>query len=77
MITGKIAYVTGGMGGIGTSICRKLHDSGHKVIAGCGPNRDFEKWFYVLLLHFMTADLFQLNKFNWIELISKDSSESD
>ena len=44
MSTGKIAYVTGGMGGIGTSICRKLHDSGHKVIAGCGPNRDFEKW---------------------------------
>jgi len=44
MITGKIAYVTGGMGGIGTSICRKLHDSGHTVIAGCGPNRDFEKW---------------------------------
>jgi acetoacetyl-CoA reductase len=32
------------MGGIGTSICRKLHDAGHKVIAGCGPTRDFEKW---------------------------------
>ncbi len=44
MNTEKIAYVTGGMGGIGTSICRKLHDSGHKVIAGCGPSRDFEKW---------------------------------
>jgi acetoacetyl-CoA reductase len=44
MNTTKIAYVTGGMGGIGTSICRKLHESGHRVIAGCGPNRDFEKW---------------------------------
>jgi acetoacetyl-CoA reductase len=34
----RVAYVTGGMGGIGTSICRRLADAGHKVIAGCGPN---------------------------------------
>ena len=40
----KIAYVTGGMGGIGTSICRRLYKNGFKVIAGCGPTRDFEKW---------------------------------
>jgi acetoacetyl-CoA reductase len=40
----KIAYVTGGMGGIGTAICRKFHDMGYKVIAGCGPTRDYEKW---------------------------------
>lgn len=43
-MTQRIAYVTGGMGGIGTSICRKLHDLGHTVVAGCGPSRDFEKW---------------------------------
>ena len=43
-MTQKVAYVTGGMGGIGTSICRKLHDRGFKVIAGCGPSRDFKKW---------------------------------
>jgi len=40
----KIAYVTGGMGGIGTAICRKFHDMGYKVIAGCGPTRDYAKW---------------------------------
>ncbi|MCK9514596.1 MAG: acetoacetyl-CoA reductase [Ottowia sp.] len=40
----KIAYVTGGMGGIGSAICRRLHDSGLKVIAGCGPTRDYKKW---------------------------------
>ncbi|MBA4343168.1 MAG: beta-ketoacyl-ACP reductase [Methylibium sp.] len=40
----KIAYVTGGMGGIGTSICQRLHKEGFKVIAGCGPSRDFDKW---------------------------------
>ena len=36
----KIAYVTGGMGGIGTAICQKLAKAGFKVIAGCGPSRD-------------------------------------
>jgi len=40
----KLAYVTGGMGGIGTAICQRLHKMGYKVIAGCGPSRDFDKW---------------------------------
>jgi len=40
----KVAYVTGGMGGIGTAICQRLHKDGFKVIAGCGPSRDFTKW---------------------------------
>ena len=40
----KVAYVTGGMGGIGTAICQRLHKAGFKVIAGCGPSRDFVKW---------------------------------
>jgi acetoacetyl-CoA reductase len=40
----KVAYVTGGMGGIGTSICQALHKRGFKVIAGCGPTRDHSKW---------------------------------
>jgi acetoacetyl-CoA reductase len=40
----KVAYVTGGMGGIGTAICQKLAKAGFKVIAGCGPSRDYQKW---------------------------------
>ena len=40
----KVAYVTGGMGGIGTAICQRLHKDGFKVIAGCGPTRDYNKW---------------------------------
>ena len=40
----KVAYVTGGMGGIGTSICQRLHQDGFTVIAGCGPSRDHKKW---------------------------------
>lgn len=43
-MTQKVAYVTGGMGGIGTAICQRLHNDGFKVIAGCGPTRDFQKW---------------------------------
>jgi len=33
----RIAFVSGGMGGIGTAICRRLARSGHTVIAGCLP----------------------------------------
>jgi acetoacetyl-CoA reductase len=40
----KVAYVTGGMGGIGTAICQRMHKEGFTVIAGCGPTRDFTKW---------------------------------
>lgn len=34
----RIAYVTGGMGGIGTAICQRLHKENFTVVAGCGPN---------------------------------------
>ena len=40
----KVAYVTGGMGGIGTAICQRLVKEGFAVIAGCGPSRDWQKW---------------------------------
>jgi len=33
----RVAYVTGGMGGIGTAICQRLCKEGYTVIAGCGP----------------------------------------
>ena len=34
----RIAYVTGGMGGIGTAISQRLHKDGFTVVVGCGPN---------------------------------------
>ncbi|MEB0141159.1 MULTISPECIES: 3-ketoacyl-ACP reductase [unclassified Undibacterium] len=41
----RVAYVTGGMGGIGTPICRRLCKEGYTVVAGCGPNSPRrEKW---------------------------------
>ena len=39
----KVAYVTGGMGGIGTAICQRLSKEGFTVVAGCGSSRDFKK----------------------------------
>ncbi len=35
----RVAYVTGGMGGIGTAICQRLHKDGFKVIAGCATTK--------------------------------------
>jgi len=43
-MAGKVAYVTGGMGGIGTTICRRLASDGFTVVAGCGPSRDWKRW---------------------------------
>ena len=40
----KLAYVTGGMGGIGTTVCQRLLADGFVVISGCGPSRDWRKW---------------------------------
>lgn len=37
-MTLRIAYVTSGMGSVGTAICQKLARTGHTVVAGCGPN---------------------------------------
>ncbi|MGH8138223.1 MAG: acetoacetyl-CoA reductase [Steroidobacteraceae bacterium] len=43
--THRIAYITGGMGGIGTALCRRLCKEGHTVIAGCGPgSARKDKW---------------------------------
>jgi len=36
----RVAFVTGGMGGIGTAICRRLARDGHKVVANCLPAYD-------------------------------------
>jgi acetoacetyl-CoA reductase len=33
----RVAFVSGGMGGIGTAVCRRLARSGVKVVAGCLP----------------------------------------
>ncbi len=41
----RLAYVTGGMGGIGTSICQRLCREGFTVVAGCGPgSRRKDTW---------------------------------
>jgi acetoacetyl-CoA reductase len=39
-MTQRVAFITGGMGGIGTAICRRLAADGHKVVANCLPGYD-------------------------------------
>jgi len=34
----RVVFVTGGMGGIGSAICRRLAAAGHTVVAGCLPD---------------------------------------
>jgi len=41
----RIVFVTGGMGGIGTAICRRLAAGGHTLVAGCLPGYEKkEEW---------------------------------
>jgi acetoacetyl-CoA reductase len=45
MLDKKVALVTGGMGGLGTAICRRLHDEGFNVAATYSPsNPTPEAW---------------------------------
>ena len=40
-MTKRVALVTGGNGGIGTELCRALHDGGHTVVTTClDPERE-------------------------------------
>ena len=36
--TARVAFVSGGMGGIGTAICARMAAAGHTVVAGCLPS---------------------------------------
>ena len=36
-VAARVAFVSGGMGGIGTAVCRRLARAGHTIIAGCLP----------------------------------------
>jgi acetoacetyl-CoA reductase len=36
-VIARTVFVSGGMGGIGTALCRRLGQTGHTVIAGCLP----------------------------------------
>lgn len=41
----RVALVTGGMGGLGTAVCRRLHDAGYKVAVTYSPaNTGPEGW---------------------------------
>ena len=43
-MTQKVAYVTGGMGGIGTAIVKRLADMGHKVATNYRNEEKARAW---------------------------------
>jgi acetoacetyl-CoA reductase len=62
----RIAYVTGGMGGIGTSICRRLCKEGHTVIAGCGPGSTRkDRWLAEMRAEGLTIHASEGNVSDW------------
>jgi acetoacetyl-CoA reductase len=41
----RVVFITGGMGGIGSAICRRLALAGHTIVAGCLPGYERkEEW---------------------------------
>ena len=53
----RVVFVTGGMGGIGSAICRRLAAAGHTIVAGCLPGYERkEEW-----LGAMRKDGFQVH----------------
>jgi acetoacetyl-CoA reductase len=66
-VTARVALVTGGIGGIGTAICRRLACAGHKVIASdlpAGAERlaSFAEAMAGLDVHFEPADVSQMEQ---------------
>ena len=43
-MTARVALVTGGTGGIGTAICKKLADNGHKVATNYRNEEKARAW---------------------------------
>jgi acetoacetyl-CoA reductase len=65
-MTKRIAYVTGGMGGIGTPICARLCKDGYTVVAGCGPNSARkDRWLAEMREHSFDIHASEGNVSNW------------
>ena len=62
----RIAYVTGGMGGIGTAISKRLCNDGLTVIAGCGPGSPRKDgWLADMRAHGFQVHASEGNVSNW------------
>jgi acetoacetyl-CoA reductase len=55
---GRLALVTGGIGGIGTQICKRLADQGHRVVAThlAGEREQAEAWQRQRLAEYRSAE---------------------
>src|SRR5258707_1049896 len=51
-IVSRIVFVSGGMGGIGSAVCRRLGRAGHTVVAGCLPGYEKKnEWLDAMRTH--------------------------
>jgi len=65
-MTKRIAYVTGGMGGIGSAITTRLCQVGHTVVAGCGPgSARKERWLAAMRAHGYDVHASEGNVADW------------
>ena len=68
MANGKVALVTGGMGGLGTAICRRLHQAGYRVATTCSPeNLHANQWLAARKDEGMAFAVYQVDVANFAE----------
>lgn len=74
----KTALVTGGMGGIGTTICQRLYKDGYKVIVGCTSDSSRkEEWLSKQKSEGFDFELLANDVSNWDSVFSSFQEAKD
>jgi acetoacetyl-CoA reductase len=84
MSTNRTAFVTGGTGGIGTAICKRLCAAGVRVVAGCRVNSPRRQhWLAAMGSHGFEPRLVELDVADWdsvrsaVELVKSEVGPID
>lgn len=74
----KTALVTGGMGGIGTSICQRLYNDGFRVIVGCSVNSPKkDSWLAKQKTAGFKFDILENDVSNWDSVVASFQKAKD
>lgn len=62
-MSGRVALITGGVGGIGTEICRSMHQAGHRVVAtyAAVEREAAQEWRQLRLAEKMDIPVYEVN----------------